>query len=60
MPGKSKADKYIDGPLPQSVLSMIDNLYSQVRSVGAKMELRWSYTYTYPKGVDPPLPITYR
>jgi hypothetical protein len=52
-----RADKYIDGPLPQSVLTMIDNLYSQVRSVGAKMELRWSYTYTYPKGVDPPLPV---
>lgn len=52
-----RADKYISGPLPDSVLTLIDNLYSQARSAGAKMELRWSYTYTYPKGQDPQLQV---
>lgn len=54
---RMRADEYSDGPLPQSVLTMVDNLYSQARSAGAKLELRWCYTYTYPNGIDPPLNV---
>lgn len=52
-----RADRFQNGPLPDSVVKMIDNLYCQTRSAGAKMQLRWSYTYTYPNGKEPPVKV---